>query len=1051
MRTAGVLCVFLAFATLLASPVLRDPSGHVLGNINHPGLRGEMFHLSDFVANVRDGNFWHAFLSRQLAYPEGQDLREFAGFSLHLFFYLPFVMLGTIVSYNCLLLVTLALNGFCAYLLGRYLTRSFWPALLCGVMFLLGPYALLKLNMGFLQKLILWWIPLFMRDLLRFLDHPKKRHAVPAGAAWALMLLTYPPYAWYALWSALLLVALRLPKREFGTDRTTARVPALNGWPALVPAVAAFLLLLTSLPHGGRVPAGAGPEPLPFAVESAPNGSLDLLRVFRFHPYQSFMPQADYLALGLSILAVALAVVAVVRRCRHAVPLLAVLVFFLIVAVGPYPHTAGKIIARFPLPYYFFACHLPWGERLGFPIRALPFAEVALCALAALAVTKRAGRSAAPCSSASHLTGTGKDACPAAAWDGLPARPSARHVRLVLLLVLFTILERALFLPELFPAKTTSAELSPSLKWLRARGGVVLHLPFNIKGSDVRYYPYITARTGTRMMNRYLDPWNGFPVPPLPHPAPHEIRRYLARLRDAGCDLLVVHPDLVEAEVHPLLMSPGPPVERYSLQDTAVLARWCGEPVYSNATGLIVYRVPELETAVGRTSSPSLSPGKPGLEDRQGCLPHAEPDDVALLRYYDAHRDIFRRETQIRVHHFFVSLPAAATAAERLTASEEARRIHEKVDAGNESSFELAERLTRLDPLGRRWGDIGYIARGCLPEDVEAELFALEEIGTTIRMQRDDGIHIFRLMDIRPGRVYQFEEVRTAVRDAMIAERGDRQGSLRSPADMLFIPAGTFWMGSTGEEIDAACRMAERFVGRTRKVRREWFEDEEYRLVRVRAFCMDRHEVTVEEYGVFIEATGHSAPPQWQTGPPSDGRLPVTGVSFDDAQAYAAWIGKRLPTVEEWAWAARGAERRRFPWGNGPPDGTRANYADAETDVPWNDPEHSDGYAGPAPVGSYLAGATPHGLLDMAGNAREWTATAVLAIVDTSDNHIWSYSQRHLVPEDRRSRPVVMHYVRGGGWLNAADDLRCSDVRMTPPETRHEALGFRCVKDAGID
>ena len=171
-QTVGALLILFAFAAALTAPVLFRPTDLVIGNIDHPGLRGELFHQSDFSANVSAGDLLHCFRSRQIAWPDGQDLREFVGFSLHLFFYLPFIHLNNLAaSYNCLLLVTLALNGFCAYLLGRYLTRGFWPALLCGVMFLLGPYALLKLNMGFLQKFILWWIPLFLRDLLRFLDH----------------------------------------------------------------------------------------------------------------------------------------------------------------------------------------------------------------------------------------------------------------------------------------------------------------------------------------------------------------------------------------------------------------------------------------------------------------------------------------------------------------------------------------------------------------------------------------------------------------------------------------------------------------------------------------------------------------------------------------------------------------------------------------------------------------------------------------------------------------------------------------------------------------
>ena len=174
---------------------------------------------------------------------------------------------------------------------------------------------------------------------------------------------------------------------------------------------------------------------------------------------------------------------------------------------------------------------------------------------------------------------------------------------------------------------------------------------------------------------------------------------------------------------------------------------------------------------------------------------------------------------------------------------------------------------------------------------------------------------------------------------------------------------------------------------------------------------------------------------------------PATGVTWEEASAYAAWLGKRLPTAEEWEWAARGAERRFFPWGDDMPDGTRANYADKQLDVPHNDPAHDDGFAGLAPVGAFPAGATPEGIMDMAGNAREWTSSQALGIRD-ADHHIWQWENRpeHLRGPERR--PELMYVVKGGAFDSAADDLRCSDMRMLPPDTRHESMGFRCVRDA---
>ena len=984
----AVFLLLLLFAALLGAGALSDPSGRALGNLRHAGPRGEFFHITDIAHNAAEGRLATCFESRRLALPEGQDLREFMGFSLHLFFYLPLLWLRNVVTiYNVFLVLTMALNGFCAYLFARQLTGRLWPSVLGGALFMISPFALLKIEMGFVQKALLWWIPLFLRDVLRYLDRPAPRRAALAGAVWALMLLTYAPYAWYALWALAILGGTRFVMEP---DQRRALLP--RAWPFALPALAAFVVLLISLPGGGVPPKEPGAADLPpLAVAMAPNGCLDLLRLFRFAPYPDFMPRTAYLRLGISLVGFFLSAVAVVHAPRKALPLAIVADFFLLVAIGPFFHTGGRILSRFPLPSYFFACCLPWGERLGFPIRALPFVEIALAGLTALIVAR---------------------------WSTTPRRRLAVPAG-VLALVLC---ERALLLPELFPPGASDAALPPHLRWLRAEGGTVLHLPFNVRGNDVRHYLYVTARTNTRMLNRYLGFWSEYPVPPLPADEPEDVRDYVAMLIEDGCDLIVIHPRLLAADIHPMLVPPEIPIETYDLADTRAFEPWCGPPVFSNAA-LIAYHVPNALPAEAAALTPDIP-------------------ERALRAWYNAHPDRFRRPRTLRLHHFFVRRAASNRQAR-------AAEIAATLAQGDAATLALSRELSAADPQGRRWGDLGFVARGCLPPDVEEAVFAGDAVGEVVTVERDDGTHIFRIMDIRPARQYPFEEVRVAVADAVRAERRPPRPAPHPAApltnDMVRIEGGTFRMGSTEAEMQAAFEMARRFAGRTCEVRRAWFEDEIPRTVTVGPFLMDRREVTLDQYRAFLDATGYPPLPDWVHRMAAQPDMPVVGVSLEDARAYAGWAGKRLPTVEEWAWAARGAERRLYPWGDEPPDGTRANYADAGTGFAWRDLDHNDGYAGLAPVGSYPAGATPSGLLDLAGNAREWTGTPRWGVTDTRTGHIWSLAQQDQVPARLRSAPEIMYAVRGGAWNNAADDMRCSDERMLPPDTRHEALGFRCV------
>lgn len=134
----------------------------------------------------------------------------------------------------------------------------------------------------------------------------------------------------------------------------------------------------------------------------------------------------------------------------------------------------------------------------------------------------------------------------------------------------------------------------------------------------------------------------------------------------------------------------------------------------------------------------------------------------------------------------------------------------------------------------------------------------------------------------------------------------------------------------------------------------------------LKAFYIGKNEVTNEEYQAFIAQTGHPAPLSWSGGtvPAGSEKLPVTDVSWEDATAFAKWAGKRLPTEEEWEYAARGSNPDNlYPWGTKWLDGAANVLKDGA------------GLNRLSPVGQFASGASPFGALDMIGNAWEWTAS----------------------------------------------------------------------------
>ena len=192
-------------------------------------------------------------------------------------------------------------------------------------------------------------------------------------------------------------------------------------------------------------------------------------------------------------------------------------------------------------------------------------------------------------------------------------------------------------------------------------------------------------------------------------------------------------------------------------------------------------------------------------------------------------------------------------------------------------------------------------------------------------------------------------------------------------------------------------------------------------------FYIDRYEVTNALYKKFIEATGHRT--HWFFGSnPSYNQpdQPVVGVSWDAAEAYARWTGKRLPTEAEWEKAARGGlVGKRYPWGNDISHNDANFEGTSGTDI-WGNIA--------APVGKFPPNG--YGLYDMAGNVWEWVADWYLG------NYYSISPQNNSTGPDTGSRRVL----RGGAWHHP-DFLRCAGRSYNYPSYTYFNVGFRCAQD----
>ena len=244
---------------------------------------------------------------------------------------------------------------------------------------------------------------------------------------------------------------------------------------------------------------------------------------------------------------------------------------------------------------------------------------------------------------------------------------------------------------------------------------------------------------------------------------------------------------------------------------------------------------------------------------------------------------------------------------------------------------------------------------------------------------------------------------------------------------MVLLPAGSFQMGGLNEKAQP--------------------DEEPDHKVTLKGFWIDQTEVTNAQYAKCVQAGNCEVPNELKSATHADyftnaeyADFPVVYVTWNDADTYCKWAGRRLPTEAEWEYAARGSELRNYPWGDTDPTNETANFGYQNKDT--------------AKVGSYPKGASPFGILDMAGNVWEWVADYY------SQTYYQNSPAENPTGPDKPGVNGLRMTIRGGSWVDEIVELRASNrgyalaqdltadkLSNSYAGQANDHIGFRCVAD----
>ena len=230
---------------------------------------------------------------------------------------------------------------------------------------------------------------------------------------------------------------------------------------------------------------------------------------------------------------------------------------------------------------------------------------------------------------------------------------------------------------------------------------------------------------------------------------------------------------------------------------------------------------------------------------------------------------------------------------------------------------------------------------------------------------------------------------------------------------MVLIPAGEFIMGNQEES------------GRK--------DERPSHSVTLDAYYMDQYEVTGKDFEAYMDDQPkvHPTITGWygRKVRPDMTHKPVFGLTWKRCQNYCAWAGKRLPTEAEWERAAKGQEGRLYPWGNEPPDPSKANFGRCCFVMKGQVFKE---------VGELPAGKTPDNIYDLAGNVAEW-------VYDWYDKNYYEISPSKNPKGPKNGK---YHVIRGGAWNSLSGYMRSSSRYGYNDAKDFYGIGCRCVKSA---